>query len=183
MKRDRRIAYLGALVAAAAAVLVAGLAGASEGELVIVPHDAQGHFAVRELLILIVFFSALVYPLNALLFKPIFRVLDEREEKTAGTRRHAERIAANAEEVLERYESAIRAARQEAEAERKQTLEGARADGGSVTAGARGEAERTVAHARAEMATALEQAGVQLRAQSESLAREVAERALGRSLS
>lgn len=174
--RDRRIAHLAALVAFCALNVVASAAGASGDELEILPEP-------KMLLVLIVFFALLVFPMNALIFKPIFKVLDEREEKTAGTRRHADRLFADAEEVLERYETSIREVRREAEAGRKQTLEQARADGSGRTGDARSEAEREVARARAEVATALEQARSELRAQSQVLAREVAERALGRSVS
>jgi F-type H+-transporting ATPase subunit b len=174
--QDRRIAHLAALVAFLAVNLVASAAGASGDELEILPQP-------KMLLILILFFALLVYPMNTLIFKPIFKVLDEREEKTAGTRRHADRLYADAEEVLGRYESSVREVRQEAETARKQTLERARADGGGRTADARAEAEREVARARAEVATALEQARSELRTQSQALAREVAERALGRSFS
>ena len=176
MNRDRRIAHLAALVAFCALSLVASAAGASGDELEILPNP-------KLLLILIAFFTLLVFPMNALIFKPIFKVLDERAEKTAGTRRHADRVFADAEEVLERYEASIREVRQEAEARRKQTLEQARADGGNRTGNARSEAEREVARAREEVATALEQARSELRNQSRALAREVAERVLGRNLS
>ncbi|MFQ5417845.1 MAG: hypothetical protein ACE5FL_12460, partial [Myxococcota bacterium] len=86
MKRDRwnqRVAPTAAFFACAVA---AGNAAASEGQLVLLP-DPQ------KLLILVAFFAALIYPVNALILKPIFRVLDERDEKIAGTRRRAERLA------------------------------------------------------------------------------------------
>ena len=176
MNRDRRIAHLAAFVAFCALSLVASAAGASGDELEILPDP-------KLLLILIVFFTLLVFPMNALIFKPIFKVLDEREEKTAGTRRHADRLFADAEEVLERYETSVREVRQEAEADRKQTLEQARADAGNRSSDARAAAEREVARAREEVATALGQARSELRSQSQGLAREVAERVLGRSFS
>ncbi len=66
-----------------ACVLFAGTAAASDGGLVLLP-DLTG-----KLPILIVLFVLLVYPVNAILFKPIFQVLDAREEKTTGTRKRA----------------------------------------------------------------------------------------------
>ena len=130
MNRDRQIGHLAALVAFCALSLVASAAGASGDELEILPNP-------KLLLILIAFFTLLVFPMNALIFKPIFKVLDEREEKTAGTRSHADRLFADAEEVLERYETSVREVRQEAEAGRKQTLEQARADAGNRSSDAR----------------------------------------------
>jgi F-type H+-transporting ATPase subunit b len=175
MNRDRRIARVAALIAFCALQLMAGQAVASGDQLEILPDE--------KIVILMVFFALLIYPMNALIFQPIFRVLDEREAKTAGTRREADALFADAEEVLERYQQSIREVRQEAEAERKQTLARARADGGSRTGEARAQAEGEVTRAREEVAAALEQARSDLRAQSQLLAREVAERALGRPLS
>ncbi|GAG52270.1 unnamed protein product, partial [marine sediment metagenome] len=139
MNRDRRIARIAPLIVFGALLILGSDALASEAELVLFPH-VHGEFSFRDLIILLAFFTALVYPVNTLIFKPIFRVLDEREEKIAGTRRHADRLFAEADEVLERYEQSVREVRQDAEQERKQTLEAARADGAAKTAEARGEA-------------------------------------------
>jgi len=160
---------------AACVVVVAGTAHASGDELVLLPDI--------KVLLLMALFAALVLPMNALLFKPIFRVLDAREEKTAGTRKRADHLAAEAQTMIERYEQSIREVRQDAEDARKQTLAAARADGSATTASARGAAESEVSHAREEIATALDQARETLKTQSAALANEVAERALGRPLS
>jgi len=120
---------------------------------------------------------------NALIFKPIFRVLDERDEKVAGSRRQADRLFAKADEVLERYEQSLREVRQDAESGRKQTLERARADAAAKTAEARSEAEREVVRSREEVAVAFSKARVTMQSQAQGLAAEVAARALGRALS
>jgi F-type H+-transporting ATPase subunit b len=182
MNRDRRIARTASLIALGSTLLFTSVAVASERQLVLIPNE-DGHFSLRVLFYLVALFGVLVIPVNALIFKPILRVLDEREEKIAGTRRHADRLFTEAEGVLQRYEQSVRDVRQDAERERKQTLESARADGAARAADARGEAEREVARARDEMATSLDDARATLRAQSEALAREVAARALGRALS
>ena len=176
MNRDRLVAGTASLIAFGALLLLASEAVASEGELVLVPD-------FPTLLVLMTLFVVLVFPANVLIFKPIFQMMDEREEKIAGTRRHADRLFAEAEEVLQRYEQSLREVRQDAEHERKQILERARGDGSAKTAEARGEAEQEVARAREEVAAALDQARSMLRSQSEGLAREVAARALGRALS
>jgi F-type H+-transporting ATPase subunit b len=176
MNRDHRSTRTAPLLAAAATLLAAVSARAADGGLVLVPDPVM-------LPLLVVIFGALVYPVNQLILKPIFRVLDEREQKIAGTRRRAEKLAADAEEVLQRYQQAIDEARQEAERARKQALEEARNVGGAATSAARGEAEGQVGHARAEVAAALGDARSALRSQSQELAREIASRALGRTLS
>lgn len=176
MNRDHGNARTAARFAVAAGVLAAPAAQASEGGLVLLPDPVM-------LPVLVLLFAALVYPVNKLILIPIFRVLDEREEKIAGTRRRAEKLAVEADEVLERYRQAVGEARQDAEVARVQTLEQARSRGADTTHGARAEAEGHVSRAREEMARALEDARTTLRTQSEDLAREIASRALGRSLS
>ena len=176
MNRDHRMARIAALTLAAAMPFAAGAARASEGNLELLPD-------LGMLAVLVLLFGALIYPVNNLILKPIFRVLDEREERIAGTRRRAEQLAADAEQTLQRYERAVREARQEAERERKQAVEAARSAGTSDTKGVRSEAESQVSHAREEMGTALAEARSVLRTQSTDLAREIASRALGRALS
>jgi F-type H+-transporting ATPase subunit b len=184
LKNRVRQAALGAF---AATSLLVGEALASEGDLVLFPgQDQHGDWSVpafMEFGLLIALFLVLIYPVNMLIFKPIFRVLDERDAKIAGTREKAENLFAEADEVLARYEGSVREVRAEAESARKQVLVAARGDGGSRTAEARSEAEREVAGARDEIASALDAARGELRAQTEGLAREVAAQALGRPLS
>jgi F-type H+-transporting ATPase subunit b len=173
MNRDRRIARTALLIAVSTSLLLASEAFASEGGLAIFPDP-------RMLMLLVVLFLVLVFPVNALILKPIFRVLDAREEKITGTRRQADRLIAEADEVLQRYEQTVREVRQDAEQERKQTVERARADGAATTTDVRNESKREVGRAREEVAAALDEARTGLRAQSEGLAKEVAAQALGR---
>jgi F-type H+-transporting ATPase subunit b len=165
-----------AQAALVSALFAAGEAQASSDQLELLPDPAK-------LIALIVLFAALVYPLNALIFQPIFRVLDAREEKTSGTRKRADQLAADAQAMLERYENSIREVRHDAEEARKQALSSAREDGGVTTSQARAEAESQVTRARDEIAGALDQARETLKAESATLAGAVAERALGRPLS
>jgi F-type H+-transporting ATPase subunit b len=159
-----------------ACALLAGSAAASEGDLVLLP-DLTG-----KLPILIVLFALLVYPVNAILFKPIIRVLDAREEKTTGTRKRAGRIRGDAEETLAKYESAVREARAEAEQVRKSEAAAAREENATVVGAARTEAERQLERARTELEEALAQSRQTLRGSAQSLADEAASRVLGRAL-
>jgi F-type H+-transporting ATPase subunit b len=177
MNRDRRIARTALLIAVSMSLLFASEAFASEGGLAIFPD----WFGMLPLLVIL--FAVLIFPVNALILKPIFRVLDAREEKITGTRQHADRLTSEADEVLQRYEQTVREVRQDAEQDRKQTLERARTEGAATTADVRGESKREVARAREEVAAALDEAREELRVRSEGLAKEVAARALGRVLS
>jgi len=180
-------------VAAAAAVLVAAPAFAA-GDLSIFPdliEDALygthgGEILANPLrstwLQLVLLFVVIVFPLNALLFKPLLRTLEQRGEKIEGARSRANTLSKQADEVFGRYEKAVAAARHEAENVRRQALEAARGEQARISADARGSAEREVAQARAGVASALDSARKALRGETERLAREVAAKVLGRPL-
>jgi F0F1-type ATP synthase membrane subunit b/b' len=174
-KRVTRSAFaVGAALAACA--LFAGAAAASEGGLVLLP-DFTG-----KLPILIVLVALLIYPVNAILFKPIFQVLDAREAQTRGTRERAEKVMADAERTLADYERAVREVRAESEQSRKREAAAARAENSTVVDEARTESERHLERARTELAAALEQSRQALGARARELAEEAASRVLGRPL-
>ena len=135
------------------------------------------------LAIMIVSFVALIYPLNQLIFKPIFQSLDERAARIDGARGRSTQLQSDADEVLERYESAIRLARGESEQARQGQLALAREEQASLTTQARGEAEVELERARDELGQSLEEARASLRSSAEDLAKAAAEQVLGRALS
>jgi len=135
------------------------------------------------LLIMLVGFALLVFPLNALLFKPVFAALDARAERIEGARTRSAQLQREADSVLERYESSIREARIESEARRQAALERARQEQSEVTAATRQETEAELQRARAELDQSLESARASLRAQAEELAQSAAEQVLGRTIS
>lgn len=173
--RGRRVAPC-AVAWAALGLLAATPALAAEGGLVLIP-------SLEMLGALIALFVILIFPVHTLVFRPIFAVFDARAEKIAGTRARAERIAADAEEVLTRYEGSLREAREEAERERKERLAAARSESAEQSAAARAEAEREIERARDQISAGLVEARSSLRPQAELLAREAAARVLGRELS
>ena len=132
---------------------------------------------------MIVAFVLLIYPLNQLIFKPIFQSLDERAARIEGARGRSTQLQTEADEVLERYESAIRTARGESEQARQGQLALAREEQASLTAQARGEAEGELERARGELGQSLEEARASLRSSAEDLAKAAAEQVLGRALS
>lgn len=150
-------------------------AHAAGGELVLVPD-------LRMMLALIVLFLLLIAPTHRLIFKPLLRVLEEREERTAGTRARAARIEEEAREVLARYEREVAQTRDDAERQRRTTLEQVRGESQQLTGSARTSAEQAQAAARRELAAALDGARGVLRERAQELAREAASRVLGRTL-
>ncbi len=135
------------------------------------------------LLILLVVFLLLIAPVNLLLFRPVFRVLEARRERIEGAANRAEHLSKEAGAVMTSYEQAVREARETAEGERRRRFDEARREQASNSAAARTDAERQIEVARSELDTALAGARSALRAQAEELAREAAQRVLGRPLS
>ena len=163
-------------------------AGTAGGALMAAPAQASGTLELIPdwfglLPILVVAFSLLVFPVNSLIFKPIFRALDERAARIEGARRRTESLRAQSEEVLNRYESSIRKAWSDAEASRKQQTAAARAEQAAMAAAARAEAERKIEGARADLARARAAAAESLRASAQELSRAAAESVLGRPIS
>lgn len=175
--RKRSAAAFGrAALAILAGSLVATSASAAEGDLVLTPN-------VPMLFALIALFIALIFPVNALLFRPIFAALDAREEKIAGTRARAAKLAEEADAVLKRYQDSVRQVRAEAEQGRRGQLTDAKGSASEQLASARGDAEREIERARGEIQSALTAARSSLRGEAETLAREASARILGRDLS
>lgn len=167
-------AFASASWSLAAALLVASPAQAA-GDLVLIPDP-------RLLVALLVLFGLLIVPVNLLVFKPIFRILDEREARTTGTRKRAEKLERDAQEILDRYQAALQAVREESEVARRSALEHARGESQTETARARADSERETEGARSRVAAEFEAARNALRAQSKDLARQAASRVLGRVL-
>jgi F-type H+-transporting ATPase subunit b len=163
-----------ALLVLLALALLASPSQAS-GTLVLMPH-------IPHTLLLLLLFAVLVLPVNALIFKPIFSALDERDSRIVGARQRADHIHQEATGVLQRYEAAIRGARGEAEAVRKEQIGAARDEQARIAGAARSEAESRVEQARRELDASLEDARQSLRASSQDLARTAAEQILGRTI-
>jgi len=147
---------------------------ASEGSLELIPDFTT------TLPALLVAFVLLVFPVNLLIIKPILKALDDRDERIEGTRAKAARIATDGQAVLERYESALREARDEAELERRARLEQARTSMLETTSAARSAAEVELERARGELASTVDDARATLRGHADELAREAAASVLGR---
>ncbi len=132
--------------------------------------------------VMLVSFVLLIFPLNALIFKPIFRSLDARAERISGARERSIQLEGQADDVLDRYEGAIREARLESEQSRQTQIARAREEQASLTEQARGEAENELERARGDLGRSLEEARTSLRSGAEDRAKAAAEQVLGRAL-
>lgn len=145
------------------------------GKLVLMPD-------IPTLVVLIIGFVILIAPLNAMIFRPLFRVIEDREAKIEGATRQARQFVARATELTDEYRGAIREAREAAEVARRQQLEAARSEHGSITGDAKAESDHEIGRARQEIENSLVEARSSLERASADLAKIAAERILGRAL-
>ena len=184
-KNRRRLTSLSALTGLLALVSLPALAA---DKLELIPDYALfglilGKEGFGSLWIMLIGFVVIIFPLNALIYQPIFRALDERASRIDGARSRSVELEKDADAVLERYETALRDARSAAEDARQTQLATAREEQANLTTQARGEAEGELERARGELGRSLEEARASLRASADDLATAAAEQILGRSLS
>lgn len=166
--------------AASLLVWMAAPANAASGGLEIFPASRED---LLILLGLIAFFLILIRPANRLLFAPLLDMLDARDRMIAGEREKAQDLTSRGDLLKERYEDAVGAARDQADALREEVLGAARAEQGALLEAARGDTEQEITRSRAQLADSVQRAGAELQGESEHLAREIAAQVLGRPLS
>jgi F-type H+-transporting ATPase subunit b len=139
-------------------------------------HQLGGLFlqAVPTVLIVLLFYVIL----RTIFFKPLLRVMAEREARTAGARKAAEAAQAAAAEKLKQYQEALKQARArlyaEQEAARKKLLD----ERAALLKDARGKAAAEVASAKDRVAKELAAARRDLQATVAQLSNEIARRVL-----
>ena len=168
------LSFIG-FIGAALVSLVPSAALAAGGGLVLTP-------TMPILITLLIGFVLLVVPMNKMIFRPLFKVLDERAAKITGARDRAQHLEQEADASMNRYRDAVRDARENAEVTRQTQLSESRSEQASMTADAKGEAASEIARARGELEASLTEARVGLRASSEEVAKIAAEQILGRAL-
>jgi F-type H+-transporting ATPase subunit b len=132
------------------------------------------------LLIHIGVFLLLFFVLRALVFRPAIALFDERERAIDGAREEARQLEREAEGKLDAFEGEMDRVRGEAGAERERLrAEGTRLER-SLTEKVRTETEQMVREAEAKMATEAEKLRKDIAASSPVLARQIAEKLLGR---
>jgi F-type H+-transporting ATPase subunit b len=130
--------------------------------------------AVPTVLIILVFYVVM----RALFFKPLLRVMAERESRTAGARKAAEAAQVAAAEKVKQYQEALQKARaqvySEQEAARKKLLD----ERAAQLKESRGAAGGEVAAAKKRISNELAEAKGELEASAGQLAAEIARRVL-----
>jgi F-type H+-transporting ATPase subunit b len=128
----------------------------------------------------IFFVLVLTVVLDRLLFKPLLRVLKQREAAVHSARELAERSAADARQAAAEFEQKTTAARAEIYRQMEEMRRAALAERAEILARTRAEAEAEIASAGAALQAQAEAARRTLEADAEMLGTVAAERILGR---
>ncbi|PYS91024.1 MAG: hypothetical protein DMF64_13310 [Acidobacteria bacterium] len=146
----------------------------AEGSIQLVP-DGTIFFHIALVILM-------VYVLNTTLFRPINRILAEREARARSGRGAAHDILKDVEANLTRYEEGLRAARTEGyrmlEQERAEALQARQ----NLLTQVRAEAEQLIAKERSAISTQTEQARATLQHDAQRIAAEISAQILHRSV-
>jgi len=129
----------------------------------------------------ILIFLALIVVLNSILFKPLLRVMQEREDRTEGTMAQVRRESDHQAELLSRYESALKNARLEGYKRQEQVRAEALLKRATALQEAAKESERLVQESRTSIQAQVRQAKEQLSQDARDIARGIASTILERS--
>jgi F-type H+-transporting ATPase subunit b len=120
--------------------------------------------------------------LRRVFFNPLAKVLATRDEATEGARRKAREALERAEAHATSYEQSLRAVKNELYAEQEQARMRWREDQSEQLASFKARADASVAEARAKLAAQVSEAKISLGADTQSLADQITESLLRRSV-
>jgi F-type H+-transporting ATPase subunit b len=151
------------------------LLGFAENSIQLVP---DGTLLLHVLIILL-----MIYVLNATLYKPINRILEEREKRTRGRLSEAQEILRDVSQKLADYERALRQARGEAYTFTEHEHSGAMQDRQLKLNQMRQQLAEAIAKEKDEIRRQAEEARRLLEVESRRIAREIGARVLSRPIS
>src|ERR1044072_2239689 len=125
----------------------------------------------------------MVFVLDHTLFKPINRILAEREKRTRGRSGEARETLLRVEESTAKYERTLREARSEGYRLMEQVREAAMGERQNVLDGIREEANRSITEQKEAIAAQAEEARAALGSDALRMGKEIGERILHRPLS
>ena len=133
-------------------------------------------------LVQIVSFLVLWFLLTRLLFRPFVALLEEREKRTEGVKAEAAALVGEGERLRAQYESAIARAKGEGATAKEGILQQARQARERLLAEARAEAADSLAAVREEIQNELRRGRQPAAQEAEAIARQMAEKILGRGI-
>jgi F-type H+-transporting ATPase subunit b len=125
-------------------------------------------------------FLLLIFLLNILLYKPITKIIDERNKRIEESKGEVESLDQEAEQKIVSYEEKIRQARQEAMNQRNEVKDEGEETGKKIIEEARGEISTMIDGFKARVADEREEARNVLHGQAKKIALEISEKVLGR---
>jgi F-type H+-transporting ATPase subunit b len=127
-------------------------------------------------------FLVLLAVLNILLYKPIRKVIAERQGKIADAKSRAEGVDQDVQAKMAEYESRLKEMKSGAADERGTLVKEAQAEEAAILDSARKEASETLAAIKARVAKEATDARTMLQEQAKLLSVDICEKVLGRSL-
>jgi F-type H+-transporting ATPase subunit b len=127
-------------------------------------------------------FLVLILILNVFLFKPIRKVLADRQGEISAAKARAEGVDRDVQEKMAQYEARLREVKSQATDERSTLIKEAQAEETTVLDSARKEAAAMLATIKSKVAGEAADAKVLLQEQAKALSVEICEKVLGRSL-
>ena len=127
-------------------------------------------------------FLVLILVLNVFLFKPIRKVLAERQGEISAAKARAEGVDRDVQEKMAQYEGRLREVKSQATDERTTLIKDAQAEEAALLDKARKEAADTLATIKNKVAGEAADAKALLQEQAKALSVEICEKVLGRSL-
>lgn len=140
--------------------------------------DLDGSFFVQ----LAIFFCAF-FILKGLVFGPVMRLFDQRDEAVAGARTRAQQMEEDAEQKRTHFEGELRRVSQAAQQDREKLRNEAQKAAREIQEQARLRNQGVLAEARTRLEAEADKARSESRAQIPQLARQIAEKLLDRSVS
>jgi len=134
-----------------------------------------------SLLIQVCLFIFLMIVLNKIFFKPFLKFLDERQNKISGDEQEAARLQGEAERRRLQFEEGVNKGQLQALAEKGRIQEAGAHEGKQLVETVHQEVERELPQKKAQIAEEGRQVLTELERNKEAMAREVAEKILGRS--
>lgn len=127
-------------------------------------------------------FIILIVILNFILYKPLLKILDAREEKLAASDQEVKDLNASIEKKVAEYEDKIRQAKLEAMNQRNEIQKGGSDQAKQIIDETRAELAKIMEEFQGKLDQEISQAKLVLKSQSAGISSEIAEKVLGRSL-
>lgn len=132
------------------------------------------------LLYQIVGFFALYFVLNALLYKPVLKILEEREKNIAGRKKEALELEAGLQKRMADYEKRLKDAKAKAQEERHRIRQQGIDKEREILENARRDSQDSLAQAKAKLEQDVKVALISLKQESKIISKDIAGKILER---